>query len=129
MGERRERLRLATGAGDPCQRIGAGARVSSSVCHGEEADRPTQRRYRVVTVFDLLPPAEDEATALCDRVVRAVELVEERQPPGGQQLHRHQLDLLGQRRRFEQERLGVAWLTAQHVQRAEHAARDSAGVR
>ena len=31
MGERGKRLRLAGCAGDPCQRIGAGARVSISV--------------------------------------------------------------------------------------------------
>src|SRR5262245_15169574 len=83
MCERGKRLRLAARAGDSCQRIGAGAGVSISVCCREEAHHPAQHRYRVVAVLDLLPPAEDEATTLRDSVIRAVELVEKRQPPSG----------------------------------------------
>src|SRR5262249_14793954 len=113
--ERRERLRLAARAGDARQRIGAGSRVSISMCRREEADRPAQRRYGVVAVFDLLPTAEDEAAALRGRVVGTVELVEERQAPGGKQLHRRQLDLPAQRGRFEQERLSAASLAALRI--------------
>src|SRR5262245_15815031 len=40
MGERGKRLRLAGRAGDTCQCVGAGARVSISGCRCEEADRP-----------------------------------------------------------------------------------------